>query len=123
MCLKQKSRYNARQYSLGLLPVWKTFYNYGRQATPISKPSTPEPVDRGHLDSRRGASPIRLRRRERRAAVREDIDIGDTNAEAVNVNKTFPEPVGETEPAENTEDIKKSLNACRAAEIFIYTLA
>ena len=98
-------------------------YTYGRQATPISKPSTPEPVGRGHQGPRRGASPIRLRRRERRAAVREAIDIGDTTEEAVNVNETIPEPVEETEPAENAEDTKKSVNAIRAAEISIYTLA
>ena len=84
--MKQKSRCNARQYSLELLQVWKIFYNYGRQATPISRPSTPEPVGKGHQVPRREASPIRLRRRERRAAVREAIDIGDTTEEVVNVN-------------------------------------
>ena len=45
-----------------------------------------EPVGRAHQGPKRGASPIRLRRRERRAAVREGIDIGDTTEEAVNVN-------------------------------------
>ena len=58
-----------------------------------------------------------------RAAVRESFDIGDTTEEAVNVNETIPEPVGETEPAENAENTKKSVNTNRAAEIFIYTLA
>ena len=53
-------------------------------------------------------SPIRPRRRERRAAVREAIDIGDTTEEAVNFNETITEPVDETEPAENAEDTKKS---------------
>ena len=121
--MKQKSRCNARQYSLELLQVWKIFYNYGHQATPISRPSTPEPVGKGQQVPRREASPIRLRRRERRAAVREAIDIGDTTKEAVNVNETIPEPVEENEPAENVEDTKKSVNAIRAAEISVYTLA
>ena len=35
--MKQKSRCNARQYSLELLQVWKIFYNHGCQATSISK--------------------------------------------------------------------------------------
>ena len=72
---------------------------------------------------RRGASPIRVRRSKRRAAVTEAIDIGDTTKEAVNVNETIPVPVGETEPAENAEDTEKSVNASRAAEISTYTLA
>ena len=103
--------------------MWKIFYNYGHQATPISRPSTPEPVGRGHQGHRREASPIRLRRRERRAAVKEAIDIGDNTEEAVNVNETIPEQVEETEPAENAEDTDQSVNAIRAAEISIYTLA
>ena len=123
LCMNQKSRYNERQYSLGLLQVWKIFHNYGCQATPISKPSTPKPVGRGHQGPRRGASPIRLRRSKRRAAVTEAIDIGDTTKEAVNVNETIPVPVGETEPAENAENTMKSVNTRRAADIFIYTLA
>ena len=45
-----------------------------------------KPVRRAHQGPRRGASPIRLRRREMRAAVREGIDIGDTTEEAVNDN-------------------------------------
>ena len=68
-------------------------------------PANPKPVKgKGHQGPRREASPIRLRRRERRAAVREAIDIGDTTEEAVNVNETIPEPVEETEHAENAED-------------------
>ena len=56
-----------------------------------------------------------------RAVVRESIDIGHTTEEAV--NETIPEPVGESEPAENAENTEKSVNASRAAEISIYTLA
>ena len=41
----------------------------------------------------------------------------------MNVNETIPEPVGETEPAENAENTMKSVNTRRAAEIFVYTLA
>ena len=108
---------------MGLLQVWKILYYYGLQATQISKPSTPEPVGRGQQGSRRGASPIRLRKRETRAAVSEPIDIGETTEEAVNVNETIPEPVVETEPAENAEDTDQSVNAIRAAEISMYTLA
>ena len=69
------------------------------------------------------ASPIRLRRSKRRAAVTEAIDIGDTTKEAVNVNETIPVLVGETEPAENAEDTEKSVNASRAAEMSTYNLA
>ena len=103
--------------------MWKLLYSYKHQATPISKPSSPKPIGRGHQGPRRGASPIRLRRSKRRAAVTEAIDIGDTTKEAVNVNETIPVPVGETEPAENAEDTEKSVNASRAAEIATYTLA
>ncbi len=53
---------------------------------------------------RRGAGPSRLRGRERRAAARGAIEIGDTTEETVNVNETTPEPVEETEPAENAEN-------------------
>ena len=52
-----------------------------------------------------------MRRRERRAAVREDIDIGGTTEEAVNVNETIPGPVEETKSAENAEDTKKTVYA------------
>ena len=102
--------------------MWTILYNYGHQTNPISNPSTPRPVGRGHQGFRRGVSPISLRRRERRAAVREAIYIGETTEEAVNVNETIPEPVEETEPAENAEDTKKSVNVIRAAEISIHTL-
>ena len=74
----------------------------------MSRPSTPKPVGRGPQGQRRGASPIRLRRSKRRAAVREAIDIGDTTEEAVNFNETITEPVDETEPDENAEYTKKS---------------
>ena len=40
---------------------------------------------------RRGAGPSRLRGRERRAAARGAIEIGDTTEETVNVNETTPE--------------------------------
>tara|TARA_B110001452_G_scaffold181939_1_gene152800 strand:- start:335 stop:583 length:249 start_codon:yes stop_codon:yes gene_type:complete len=66
---------------------------------------------------RRGAGPSRLRGRERRAAARGAIEIGDTTEETVNVNETTPEPVEETEPAENTE---LSVNA---AEISFFHLS
>ena len=58
-----------------------------------------------------GAGPSRLRGRERRAAARAAIEIGDTTEETVNVNETTPEPVEETEPAENAENTEKSVNA------------
>ena len=60
---------------------------------------------------RRGAGPSRLRGRERRAAARGAIEIGDTTEETVNVNETTPEPVEETEPAENAENTELSVNA------------
>ena len=100
--------------------MWKILYSYEHQATPISKPSSPKPIGRGHQGPRRGASPIRLRRSKRRAAVTEAIDI---TKEAVNVNETISVPVGETKPAENAEDTEKSVNASRAAEMSTYTLA
>ena len=61
-----------------------------------------------------GAGPSRLRGRERRAAARAAIEIGDTE-EAVNVNKTTIEPVEETEPAENAENTEKSVNAAESS--------
>ena len=70
---------------------------------------------------RRGAGPGRLRRRERRAEARPAIDIGDTTVEAASFYETTPEPVKETETAENIENTKKSVNAIRTAEIYIYT--
>ena len=36
-------------------------------------------------------------------------------------NETTPEPVKETVTAENIENTKKSVNAIRTAEIYIYT--
>ena len=83
----------------------------------ISKNSTPKAVDRGHQGPRRGAGHSRLRGRERRAAARAAIKIGDTSEETVSVNETTPEPVEETETAENAEISEKSVNA---AEIFFH---
>ena len=57
---------------------------YEREPTPIFKPS-------------------RLRRREMNVKARTATDIGNTTEETVNVNETNPDPVGETEPAENTK--------------------
>ena len=62
---------------------------------------------KGHQGSRSGAGPSRLRRRNRRAATSAAINIGDTTDEAVNINETMPEPVEETEPAENFENTEK----------------
>ena len=56
------------------------------------------------LGGRAGSS--RLRGRERRAAARAAIEIGDTTEETVNVNETTPEPVEETEPAEMLKMLK-----------------
>ena len=69
---------------------------------------------------RRGAGPSRLKGRERGAAARGAIEIGDTTEETVNVNETTPEPVEETEPAENAENTEVSVNA---AEIFLFHLS
>ena len=105
--------------------MWKIFnsiYFNKCQATPIFKPGTPEPVSRVHQGSRMGASPILLRSRESRAAVREANDIGETNEEAVNVIYTIPGPVKESEPAENAKDTEKSEYAIRFAEISVFTL-
>ena len=68
-----------------------------------------------------GACPSRLKGRERRAAARPALDIGDTTEEAVSLNEATPESVEETENAENTENTEKSVNVIRAAEISIYT--
>ena len=70
--------------------VWKTFLNYGCDATPISKNSTPEAVGMGHQGPRRADGARRLRGRERRAAARTAVEIGDTSEEAVNVNESTP---------------------------------
>ena len=64
-----------------------------------------------------------LRRRERRAAARAAIEIGDTTEKAVNVNETTPESVEETVPAENAENNEKSGNTIRFSEISFSTLA
>ena len=64
--------------------------NYGCHTTPISKDSTPEAVGRGHQGPRRGDGARRLRGRERRAAARAAVEIGDTSEEAVNVNESTP---------------------------------
>ena len=69
-----------------------------------------------------GACPSRLKGGERRAAARSALDIGDNAEEAVSFNETTPEPVEETKNAEITENTEKSVNAIRAAEIYIYTL-
>ena len=66
-----------------------------------------------------GAGPSRLMGRERRAAARAALEIGDTTEETVIVNETTPEAVEETEPAENAENTEKSVNAIIAAEISI----
>ena len=89
--------------------------------TTQSLSTAPEPIGRGHQGPRRGAGPSRLRRRERRAEARPAIDIGDTTEEAASFNETTPEPVKETVTAENIENTEKSVNAIRAAEIYIYT--
>ena len=68
-----------------------------------------------------GAFPSRLKGRERIAAARPALDIGDTTEETVSFNETTPEPIEETENAENTENTEKSVNVIRAAEISIYT--
>ena len=68
-----------------------------------------------------GACPSRLKGRERRAAARPALDIGDTTEQAVSFNETTPEPVEETDNAEITENTEKSVNVIRAAEILIYT--
>ena len=45
------------------------------------------------------------------AAARAAIEIGYTTEETVNANEITPEPVEETEPAENAEISEKSVNA------------
>ena len=70
----------------------------------ISKNSTPEAVGRGQQGPRRWASGRRLRRRDRRAAARAAIKIGDHTEKAMNVNETTPGSVEETVPDENAEN-------------------
>ena len=74
--------------------MWKIFKRHGCQPTLIPKPS-------------------RLRRRERNVTARAAIDIGKATEETVNVNKTNPVPVEETESAENTESKQNSLDQLR----------
>ena len=56
--------------------------------------------------------------RERRAAARAAIEIGDNTEETVNVNETTPEPVKENYPAKNAENTEKSGNN---VEISLFT--
>ena len=74
---------------------------------PQFRNSTHEQYDRGHKGPRKGAGDRRLRRRERWAAARVDVEIGDTSEEAVNINETSTEPVEEIDPAENAENTEK----------------
>ena len=50
-------------------------------------------------------------RRERNVTARAAFDIDNTTEETVNVNKTNPVPVTETEPAENTEKYFNSIGS------------
>ena len=45
-------------------------------------------VDRGHKGPRRRAGARRLRRKEKLAAARVAVEIGDNSEEAVNINET-----------------------------------
>ena len=81
----------------------------------IFKNSTPPGPQEGA-----GPSRLRGRERERRAAARAAIEIGDTTEETVKVNETTPEPVKENYPAKNAENTEKSVNT---AEISLFTLA
>ena len=56
--------------------------------------------------------------RERRAAARAAIEIGDNTEETVNVNETTPEPVKEHYPAKNAENAEISVNT---VEISLFT--
>ena len=51
------------------------------------------------------------------------MDIGDTSEEAVNINETTTESVGETELAENAENTEKFGNTITVSEMSIFTLA
>ena len=51
------------------------------------------------------------------------MEIGDTSEEAVNINQTTTEPVGETGNAENAENTEKLRNAIMVSEISFFTLA
>ena len=48
------------------------------------------------------------------------MEIGDTSEEAVNINETTTESVGETEPAENAENTGKLGNTIMVPEIFFH---
>ena len=50
------------------------------------------------------------------------MEIGDTYEEAVNINETTTESVGETEPAENAENTGKLGNTIMVSDISIFTL-
>ena len=62
-----------------------------------------------HKGPRREAGPSRLRGKERRAAAREAIEIGDNTEETVNINETTPEPVKGNYPAKIAENAEKSV--------------
>ena len=66
--------------------MWKTYLIYGCHTTPISKHSTHEAVGRGNEGPTKEAGVRRLR--ERRAAAKAAVEIGDTSEELVSVNKT-----------------------------------
>jgi hypothetical protein len=51
------------------------------------------------------------------------VDIVDTSKQAVNINETTTELVGETEPAENAENTEKFGSTIMVSEISIFTLA
>ena len=50
------------------------------------------------------------------------VEIGDTSEEALNINGTTTESVGETEPAENAENTEKMVNTIKVSEIFLLLL-
>ena len=50
------------------------------------------------------------------------MDIVDTSKQAVNINETTTESVGETEPAENAENTGKLGNTIMVSDISIFTL-
>ena len=80
--------------------MWKICKRYGCQPTPISNPSM-------------------LRRRERNVTARAAIGFGNITEETVNINKTNPVPVEETDSAENTD--KREIN--RISGDFYYHLS
>ena len=48
------------------------------------------------------------------------MEIGDTSEEAVNINETTTESVGECEPAENAKNTENLRNTIMVSEIFFY---